>query len=163
MYSKGFFMSKKVKLDLVVKNSRSCDGCTKCCEGWLSAEIHGEMMYPGKPCQFVEIGKGCTAYETRPENPCKQFMCMWRATDQIPEHFSPKETGIVVAEQRIGNIPYLAAIFAGSEIQPEMLSWFVSYGVGKQLNLEWTVNGRPYHLGHVEFIQAMSKRYSNNA
>lgn len=153
-------MSKKTSIQLSVKNNRTCDGCTKCCEGWLAAEIHGEMMYPGKPCQFVEIGKGCTAYETRPENPCKQFMCMWRASGDIPEKFSPLETGVIVTQQNIDGIPYLAAVFAGEEINTEMLSWFVSYGVGRQLNIEWSVDNTPYHLGHVNFIQAMAKRYS---
>ncbi len=156
-------MSKKTSIQLSVKNNRSCDGCTKCCEGWLAADIHGERMYPGKPCHLVEVGKGCTAYETRPDNPCKQFMCMWRSSSDIPEKFSPLATGIIVTEQVVENIPYLAAAFAGEDINTEMLSWFVSYGVGKQLNIEWTVAGAPYLLGHPEFIQAMHRRYAKNA
>jgi Fe-S-cluster containining protein len=150
----------KISLQLSKKNARSCDGCTKCCEGYLSATIYGEDMYRGKPCQFVDLGTGCTIYKKRPEDPCKTFQCVWRAADFVPEEFSPKSQQVLVTEQKINGIPYLSAIPAGKEISTEMLSWFVSYGVGRQLNVEWVVEDRPYHLGQVDFIHAMSQRYS---
>lgn len=150
----------KISLQLSKKNGRTCDGCTKCCEGWLTANIYGEEMYPGKPCQFVDEGIGCKIYKKRPEDPCKTFQCVWRAAEFVPEQFSPKETGVIIVEQNIDGIPYLSAIFAGSEIKTDMLSWLVSYGVGRQLNMEWTVGGVPHHIGRVEFIQAMARRYS---
>ena len=31
---------------------RSCDGCTKCCEGFLPAVIYNKYMYQGRPCHF---------------------------------------------------------------------------------------------------------------
>ena len=53
-------------INLPVVEGRSCDGCTKCCEGYLAGEIQGKQMGFGKPCFLVEIGKGCNDYENRP-------------------------------------------------------------------------------------------------
>jgi len=53
-------------------------------------------------------------------------------------------------------------VFAGKEIDTEMLSWFVSYGVGRQLNMEWKYQDVPYHIGRIDFIEAMARRYSDS-
>jgi len=147
----------KVSLNLG-KNSRSCAGCTKCCEGWLSANILGEDMFPGKPCQFVAPDVGCTIYKKRPEDPCKTFECSWRATDYVPIEFSPVNTGQIVTPQRIDGIDYLSMVFAGKEVQPDFLSWFVTFAVGRQLNVEWSINGEIYALGSVAFMEARARR-----
>lgn len=151
-------MGKKISVGLTQKGARSCGSCTKCCEGWLTANIHGEEMYPGKPCQLVEIDKGCSDYENRPESPCKTFVCMWRADERLPEEFSPKNTGSIVTVQAIGNIEYLALGFAGEEVKADFLSWFVTFCVGQQLNAEWKVNGKSNMLGSPEFVSAMTIR-----
>lgn len=152
----------KVEVGIGKKGARSCGSCTKCCEGWLTANIHGEEMYPGKACQFCEVDKGCSDYENRPENPCKTFVCMWRAEEFVPEEFSPKETGNIITAQRIGNIEYLSLVYAGKEVQTDFLSWFVSFCVGRQLNAEWVVNGKAYLIGSHEFVTDMRIR-SNTA
>ena len=140
------------------KPSRSCGDCTKCCEGWLSATIKGEDMYPGKPCQFVEPGVGCKIYKNRPKDPCKTFECIWRATDYIPEKFSPNNTGQMVVSQQLYGIDFLVMAYAGKEVEPEFLSWFVAFAVARQLNIEWSVNGVLYALGSPEFMQARQRR-----
>lgn len=147
----------KVSLSLG-KTSRSCKGCTKCCEGWLSATIKGEPMYPGKPCQFVEAGVGCTEYKTRPEDPCKTFECAWKATDYIPEKFSPNNTGQIVAVQQLYGIDYLVMAYAGKEVDSEFLSWFTTFAVARQLNVEWSVDGVLYALGSPAFMEARQRR-----
>lgn len=136
------------------KNSRSCDSCTKCCEGWLSANINGEDMYPGKPCQNVKEGVGCMDYKNRPKEPCKTFECAWRATDYVPKEFSPTATGQIVVPQEVNGIPYLSMIYAGKEVEPGFLSWFVTFAVGRQLNAEWSVDGQLHSVGSSDFIQA---------
>lgn len=151
-------MSKKVPVGITVKGARSCGSCTKCCEGWLTADINGQEMYPGKPCYLVEIGKGCSDYENRPESPCKTFMCMWRADENLPEEFSPNNTGNIVTMQNIGGIEYLALNYAGQELKPDFLSWFVTFAVGNQMNAEWVVNGQGHMVGSREFISAMTIR-----
>lgn len=147
----------KVSLSLG-KSARSCEGCTKCCEGWLSANILGEDMYPGKACQFVEPSVGCTIYKTRPEDPCKTFECIWRATDYVPEKFSPTNTGQMIVAQRLYGIDYLVMVYSGQEVDPEFLSWFTTFAVGRQLNVEWSVQGVLYALGSPAFMEARQRR-----
>lgn len=147
----------KVTLSLG-KNKRSCEGCTKCCEGWLPAEINGTMMYPGKPCDFVQVGVGCSIYKNRPKEPCKVFECSWKASDFVPMEFSPKSTGQIISTQFVENIPYMSMAYAGQVVSAEMLSWFVTFVVGRQLNAEWSVGETVHAVGSAEFIAARNRR-----
>jgi hypothetical protein len=148
----------KVSLKLGKKGARSCDGCTKCCDGWLVANIAGEEMYPGKPCKFVEQGVGCTIYDNRPEKLCEAFECSWKASNFVPEKFSPKNTGQILSHQTIDGIDYLLMSYAGTRIDAEFLSWFVTYVVGNQLNAAWEVDGEWHLLGTPMFVQAKSRQ-----
>ena len=141
------------------KDERSCEGCTKCCEGWLSATIKGEDMYPGKPCQFVEIGKGCTIYEDRPRDPCKKFVCMWRVSEDVPLELKPSESNVIFVRHDIEGIPYLNAVEAGDIMNPLALSWFVSYCVSNKINAHWTVDEKAFWMGNDEFGRLMAQRY----
>ena len=154
-------MANKVSIPLVVKNSRSCLGCTKCCEGWLSANIYGHDMYPGKACTFLGEARCCSIYDDRPEDPCKKFFCMWRLDLDVPEEFSPNKTGTIFTYQHDGGMKYLTAAFAGKEITQEMISWLLDYHKKTGMNVEWTTNGTYNHVGSPEFLQLMIKRYSN--
>ena len=55
-------------------SARRCDACTACCDGWLKIAVHGHAVYPGKPCPFSS-GHHCTIYDTRPQDPCRAFVC----------------------------------------------------------------------------------------
>lgn len=150
----------KINLQIGRKpTGRSCDGCTKCCDGWLTANIHGEEMYPGKPCQFVESGVGCTIYDKRPKDPCKGFVCMWKAVDEVPEEFKPSEIGAILHRQEIGRISYLNITEAGNLLDPKLLSWFVTYCVERKINAHWTVDGKAFWMGESDFSELMMKRY----
>ncbi len=120
-------------------------------------------MYPGKPCQFVEVGVGCSIYKDRPKEPCKLFECSWKASDFVPEQFSPKNTGQLLCAQRIDNIDYLCSVYAGKEIQPDYLSWLVGFAVARQLNVEWFVDGMSYALGSPDFLRARERREAEHA
>jgi hypothetical protein len=116
------------------------------------------MMYPGKPCKFVELGVGCTIYKDRPKDPCKEFECSWKASDFVPEEFSPKATGQIISTQHVEGIPYLSLAYAGKELGADLLSWFVTFAVGRQLNAEWSVDNVTHAVGSVEFMVARERR-----
>lgn len=147
----------KIKLSLRNKNERSCEGCTECCEGWLTATIDGQEMYPGKPCQFVEPGVGCSIYKDRPKDPCKQFQCMWRATDStiMPDEFKPSAVKSIITTVEEQGIHYHILTECGTKPQPEVISWFATYLVGRGLNGFWTIDGKPYWMGSKEFSELM--------
>lgn len=148
----------KIPLFLGKKNSRSCADCTKCCEGWLTAEIHGEQMYPGKPCQFCQPGVGCSSYDNRPKDPCKTFECMWKAVDDVPIEFKPSEVNAIISKQEINGIPYLVLQEAGEKMRAEVVSWFILYATNNRLNAEWEINGTKNGVGSPAFIQAIQNR-----
>lgn len=150
----------KIALPISKKDKgRSCGDCTKCCEGWLVATIHGEEMSPGKPCQFVDPGVGCKIYKNRPKDPCKMFSCMWKAVEDVPEEFQPSKSGIILHYQEVDGIKFLNASEAGNEISSLMLSWFVSYCVANQVNAHWTADGKDFWMGRPDFNEAMNRRY----
>ncbi len=145
----------KIPLMLSKKNARSCDGCTKCCEGWLTATINGEEMYPGKPCQNCDPGKGCTDYKNRPQDPCKTYMCMWRADDSVPIEFKPSEVNSLVTRSDINGMPYLVLLEAGEKMRAEVVSWFIVFVSSKGINAEWQIDGRSYYSGNTNFLSAI--------
>jgi len=49
-------------------------------------------------------------------------------------------------------------VFAGKEVEPKFLSWFVAFAVGRQLNVEWSIDGQLYALGSPEFMEARARR-----
>lgn len=140
------------------KNARTCEGCTKCCEGWLLVKIGDQQLHPGNPCQFVDCGVGCTVYNDRPEQVCGAFECGWKDGDLVPEQFSPKETGQIVTVQTVESMEYIQSVYAGKEIAPDFLSWLVTFAVARQLNVEWSVNGQPHMLGSQTFIEARHRQ-----
>lgn len=152
----------KVSLNLGVKNNRSCEGCTRCCEGWLTANIKGVEMSPGNPCQFVEVGVGCTIYDKRPKEPCKTFSCMWKADMSMPEEFKPSVANVLVSQQSVDGIAYLAATETGVRLDSEFLSWFVSHVVSRKINAEWHVGKKRFFIGDQAFAKAMTSRYEQD-
>lgn len=143
--------------------TRSCNGCTKCCEGWLSANIKGHDMYPGKPCYFVEIGIGCKEYEDRPKDPCISYNCMWVSNIDVPEEFSPINTGVIIdIQNRENNISFVCLTPAPNNPSIEMLSWAVVYAVSNQLNIAWWLDNKVYWFGDNIFSNYMNLKYGVN-
>jgi hypothetical protein len=119
-------MGKKIPLSVKGSNAKSCEGCTKCCDGYLMADID-----------------------------CKTFQCFWRASEIMPMEFKPSEVGVIVVNQEINDIPYLLLVEAGNKVPPEVLSWYVAWAVGNQLNVRWQVGNQMYALGSQEFHEAL--------
>lgn len=88
---------------------RNCDGCTKCCEGYLTGEAFGHHFSPGNPCKFHNK-KGCSIYEQRPYNPCKVFQCQWKSNLNIPEWLKPDKSGVIIGVDFINDFRYLRLV-----------------------------------------------------
>jgi hypothetical protein len=140
------------------KNARTCEGCTKCCDGWLAAKIEDQQLQPGSPCKYVDCGVGCTIYNDRPEEVCSTFQCGWKDGEVVPEQFSPKEIGQIITVQQLEEMEYILVAYAGKEIASDFLSWLVTFAVARQLNVEWSVNGQPHMLGSQTFIEARHRQ-----
>ena len=134
---------------------RSCGSCTKCCEGYLLGEALGHAFYPGKPCHFIAIGKGCTVYDERPQEPCVSYRCLWISNDELPEWMKPNKINVIIDKRTLDGIEYLKVTEAGNALSTKVLSWLVQYALKTNLNLSWEVDGERYWIGNPEFNWAM--------
>ena len=136
-------------------SDRECGTCTKCCEGWLKGNIKGHEMYPGKPCFFVEIGKGCKDYENRPQEPCKSFECGWITIDEMPEEFKPSMSGVIMSRYENNGNPYMRINKAPNNPTEQYLSWAVVHAVSNKYNLLWAVDDKNWWIGNEDFLNQM--------
>ena len=144
----------------IVSNMKECGTCTKCCEGWLYADIKGHEMFPGRPCFFVEVGKGCTIYKDRPEDPCKTFLCAWKQIDEMPDEFKPEISGVIMQWKILeGNGCWIVSK-APDNPTAQYLSWATTYAISRKENILWYIDDKSWWLGNEEFCKQMSKSHS---
>lgn len=136
--------------------TKKCVTCTKCCEGWLTDNINGYEMYPGKPCFFIEISKGCTIYNDRPEEPCKNFQCGWTEIDDMPDEFKPEVSGVIMHWK---NGAYWVISKAPNNPTPQFLSWAIIYARLRNQNILWYIDDKSWWLGDEEFCKEMAKEH----
>ena len=139
------------------KVKRECGTCTKCCEGHLSGTALGYDFYPGKPCHFVAIGKGCTVYAKRPQDPCVKYKCGWLTNLEIPEWLKPDAVNVIIDTRNIEGHFYLNLREAGSILSSKVLNWFIQYVIANNINAMWEIEGGTNWLGNPEFIQAINR------
>jgi uncharacterized cysteine cluster protein YcgN (CxxCxxCC family) len=133
--------------------AKNCNNCTKCCEGYLKANINGISMYPGKPCYLLDIGKGCTDYENRPYMPCKSYKCEWLKDEKIPEQFKPNLTNFIILKKWKNAIPYLSLIQAGDIIKDEDIDSFTIWSKNNNINYYFNINDKEYMYGSDIFLR----------
>ena len=139
--------------------NRSCGTCTKCCEGHLASMINGQPMYPGKPCYLLEIGKGCSDYDNRPEKPCRVFNCEWLINPEVPENLKPEKSGVIISWQKIDGIRFLKMTKAPNEPNTDSTTWFIQYILRNGINGAWDSDTKKYWVGSPEFMAAMNKEF----
>jgi len=140
---------------------KECGSCTKCCEGWLKGNINGRKMYPGKPCHFIEIGKGCGIYPKRPEDPCKTFKCGWLDIEDMPEEFKPEKSGVIMHYKNLGELKYWTLLKAPNNPTVELLSWAVIYARSRNENIVWYINDKSWWLGDDMFCKKMIEEHKS--
>ena len=138
-------------------SERSCGDCKACCEGWLHAEIYGHKMYRGKPCHFIN-DSGCSIYENRPSEPCKNYKCLWLSNTDIPGWLKPNKCGVILTMRSIDGIKYIEAIEMGVKMDSSVLSWLFTTYANHGFNVSYTVDGGCNWIGSREFINAMEKK-----
>jgi hypothetical protein len=121
------------------KPQRSCDGCTKCCQGHLSGEAHGHSFQSGKPCFFVG-DKGCSIYTDRPHDPCKTFKCEWLAQDYLPMWFRPDLSKVIVTKRVYDDGEWLEVCEAGQKMDSAVLSWLLIWAKNNNKNIRYQID-----------------------
>lgn len=147
--------------DWKMVTKRECGSCTKCCEGHITATIRGQEVSPGKPCFLLQIGKGCTDYDNRPENPCKLFECEWLSNPEVPDWLYPDKSGVMIHTQVIDRIQYLRITAAPNMPSRSALTWFLLYGIKNNINICWIDAEGEHWSGDIMFEEAMNRRHKN--
>lgn len=140
---------------------RICGNCTKCCEGWLEGTIYGKKMYPGKPCHFKK-DNGCSIYENRPDEPCKNFNCEWLTEKEIPEWMKPEYSNVILSGKQKNGISFVLATEAGGDMRVEVLNWLLNFMIDKKVNLMYQVKGGWNWIGSPEFVNYMNNERNKN-
>ncbi len=136
---------------------RACDGCNKCCEGWVSGSALGKDFWPGRPCHY-KTGSGCAVYDDRPHDPCQTFHCGWLQFEQIPIWMKPNECGVIVVPRQKKGEHYLDFIEAGERMNPRVLSWLLNaFACGHLRNIRWQLDGGWNYAGSTEFIEIVQE------
>ena len=130
---------------------RSCDGCSKCCEGWVSGKAYQYDFYASKPCHF--LCNGCTIYEDRPEDPCKSYKCAWLESDELPMWMRPDLSNAIVTRRFNEKIEYYDLIETGEKLDSVVLSWFIMWALNNRKNLMYTIQGGRNRIGSPEFLE----------
>lgn len=110
------------------EEKRQCLPCTACCQGWLHAEVLGNVLRAGQGCPHCHAA-GCGVYAIRPRQPCQTYICSWLvAGSPLPNWMRPDLSGVIV----LLNVAWLGmqvitAIPAGQAIPERALNWLKDY------------------------------------
>jgi uncharacterized cysteine cluster protein YcgN (CxxCxxCC family) len=138
--------------------SKTCDECTECCTGTLAGEAYGHKFDETTACFFLENNK-CSIYATRPDNPCKNYSCMWLNDDGMPDFMRPDKSNVVLTQKSFDNVFYIHAKEAARKsMTTTVLSNLIMYALHTQQNLVYYVSGQCYWYGDPEFTKIMARR-----
>ncbi len=134
-----------------VGQGRQCGTCTACCDGWLKIEVYGHQVDRGKPCPFSS-GQCCTIYPTRPQDPCREFICGWLARNSpLPEWMRPEKSNLILLASNFTwrGLPVDVAVPVGDRPKTKALDWLKQFATGARRLLlyqsfeEWHAFGPP--------------------
>ena len=111
---------KRIWIDV---KGRDCNGCTKCCDGWLVTSVLGVIVGPGQPCKFSQKNIGCRVHSARPIDPCKIFQCHWKENTNIPEYLKPNKVNAIIMMRVLEDFVYLRVVRAGVKQDPKIFEW----------------------------------------
>ena len=140
----------------IISADRNCNGCTICCDGWATGVAHGHKFFPGRKCHYVSES-GCTIYEDRPAQPCKNFKCVWLTDHSIPEWLKPNLSGALLATETLNGTKFITVKETGKQLNVNVLSWLIhAYQTGIITNMRYELDGGWNFVGTPEFLKMMS-------
>jgi hypothetical protein len=148
---------KRVWVDV---KGRPCDGCTKCCEGFLVTSVMGIPIGPGKPCRFVQKGHGCGVHDARPFDPCKVFQCHWKENNNIPEWLKPSNSRVILLLKHLSPYNYIRIVKTGVDPDPKVYDWAKEYAKNGAHLISYDYNILTVYSQDEKFIELATKELS---
>ena len=142
---------------------RACNGCTKCCDGWLTGQAYGLHFYPGKACQF-KGSTGCMIYLNRPKNPCVSFECEWKRNGSIPEDIKPNKSNIIIVQRSVDGIEYWGVSEAGKVDHERVSQWLATYHQDTGRNIVmWSTPSSKIFSKDLAFVEKIKNKFPNSS
>lgn len=137
---------------------RQCNGCTRCCEGWLETTVLGQDLRNGKHCQFLK-DSSCSVYKDRPQEPCRSYTCEWINNEIFPDWLKPNLSNVIITKRvpNDANLTYYDVIETGTKIDSTVLNWIILWALRENINLLYHVGGEAHCLGSEHFYNEIIK------
>jgi hypothetical protein len=144
-------------------HARTCDECTACCDGWLKINVYGTHVYPGMPCRHSS-SHGCTIYDDRPRDPCREFICGWLTpTSPLPDWMRPDKAQVIMLPANFTwqGRPVDVAVAVREAITPRALEWLKGFSLSQKRMLLYQINDDWFAFGPPAFQREMRDRLRN--
>ena len=122
--------------------------------------MQGHAVYPGKPCPFSS-GHGCTIYATRPQDPCRAFICGWLARNSpLPDWMRPDRAGVILLPANFvwRGRAVDVAVPVGERPSPQSLQWLAAFSTAQGRPLLYRIGEEWYAFGPPDFQTEMRDR-----
>jgi hypothetical protein len=109
-------------------NTRNCQPCTACCDGWLDVQTPVAKARLGTACTHC-TNEGCGIYDERPLDPCQSFHCAWRQEGSLlPYTMRPNLSGVIVMTDQLEwqGEDVIVAVATGARIPARTFHWLCS-------------------------------------
>jgi hypothetical protein len=143
-----------------IASERQCGPCTACCDGWLKIEVQGHQVDRSKPCPF-SANHRCTIYDTRPQDPCREFICGWLSqASPLPKWMRPDKANMIVLPANFTwqGHPVDIAVAAGDRPKTKALEWLKAFCTARKRLLLYQVAEEWYAFGPPMFQQETHER-----
>ena len=144
-----------------IQIKRKCGECTVCCEGFMSADIHGHKMHPGRPCFFIDKeNHKCSIHKDRPKDICEPYQCAWLSNfgGEIPEWMKPNLSGVLITPRNWKGGTYFIVMEAHRPFDPNILYWIITFSEERGIPLEIHMGKVIHHRGPKEFQEYMHEQ-----
>ena len=131
--------------------TRQCGSCTKCCEGWLSANIYGQEIGEGNPCRFLT--DKCSIYDIPRPYVCGEFRCGWLRDDGtlFDEWMRPDITDHILVFTREIGCSWYEIVPTQETISLTFLSYILSIAKQHDINIKYRLGESFVLIGNEEF------------
>jgi hypothetical protein len=142
---------------------RTCGTCTKCCEGYIPADINGYLVFVNNPCNFIK-NRSCGIYNDKPSG-CNNYKCAWLSDSSIPDWMKPELLGFIVdfeivkllwLNESVKHFNYLRVTQSQSEFNNDSFIKVLKYAEDNLYNILWKRNEKIEWSGSKEFSESLN-------
>jgi hypothetical protein len=124
--------------------------------------VYGHHVDRGKPCLF-SVDHRCAIYRSRPQDPCRQFICGWLARNSpLPEWMRPDKSDLILLAANFSwrGLPVDVAVAVGEKPRAKALDWLKQFATARHRLLLYQSFEEWHAFGPRAFQAEMQDRIS---